>query len=73
MTEHEEILKEPAAAKLAGLEANTFRKYRQLEIGPPYFRISRRCVRYRRADVLAWLESRRVEPGGNGRNARRRA
>lgn len=28
--------------------------------GPPFIKISRRCVRYRRADFEAWLASRRV-------------
>jgi hypothetical protein len=26
--------------------------------GPPYVRLSPRCIRYRRADVVAWLRSR---------------
>lgn len=26
--------------------------------GPPFVKLSPRCVRYRRSDVLAWLESR---------------
>ena len=32
--------------------------------GPPYVRISRRCVRYRRADYEAWLEARTINPAG---------
>ena len=36
--------------ELANLHA--FRKYRQLGIGPAYVKISARCVRYRRSDVL---------------------
>jgi predicted DNA-binding transcriptional regulator AlpA len=30
--------------------------------GPPYLKIGREC-RYRRSDVTAWLESRRVDSG----------
>ena len=66
MREVDEMLKEREEAGLAGLAANTFRKYRQLGLGPAYIRISARCVRYRREDVLRWLESRRVEPGHDG-------
>jgi len=69
MKEGEEVVKDPeealderAAARLGGLIANTFRKYRQLGLGPAYLKISRRCIRYRRGDVLRWLESRRVQP-----------
>lgn len=28
--------------------------------GPPMIKISRRCVRYRRGDVDAWLDARRI-------------
>jgi predicted DNA-binding transcriptional regulator AlpA len=38
--------------------------------GPPMIRIGRRAVRYRRGDILAWIDARRIEPeplsGGNG-------
>jgi predicted DNA-binding transcriptional regulator AlpA len=62
MRELDEMLKEPEGAGLAGLAANTFRKYRQLGLGPAYIRISARCIRYRRSDILSWIESRRVKP-----------
>jgi predicted DNA-binding transcriptional regulator AlpA len=39
-------------------------------IGPPYIKISARCVRYRREDVLRWLESRRVKPAHEVNNGR---
>ncbi|MGM0583463.1 MAG: helix-turn-helix transcriptional regulator [Pseudomonadota bacterium] len=29
--------------------------------GPPFIKISRRCVRYRRTDLEAWLAARTVE------------
>lgn len=64
MGDPNELLKENPAAKMADLTGHAFRKYRQLGIGPPYIKISERCIRYRRADVLAWLEQRRVQPGG---------
>ena len=30
--------------------------------GPPMIWIGRRAVRYKRADVLAWIEAQRIEP-----------
>jgi len=62
----EEGLSEGAAGKLIGVVDHTMRKWRQLGIGPEYIRISARCVRYRRSDILRWLESRRVKPGDDG-------
>jgi predicted DNA-binding transcriptional regulator AlpA len=58
----EEILTPREAARLGRLKPNTFRKWRQLGIGPDYIRVSQRCVRYRREDVLRWMEQRRVQP-----------
>jgi hypothetical protein len=58
----DEGLGEGAAGKLIGVVGHTMRKWRQLGIGPEYIRISARCVRYRRSDILRWLESRRVKP-----------
>jgi hypothetical protein len=70
----EMLLREGNAAALADLTANTFRRYRQLGLGPDYIRVSPRCIRYRREDVLRWLESRRVVPGNDGvRHTRGRA
>jgi predicted DNA-binding transcriptional regulator AlpA len=66
MNEANDIVSEKEAGRFIGLVGHTLRKWRQLRIGPPYIKISARCVRYRRADLLRWLESRRVEPGGDG-------
>jgi len=57
-----DLLAENPAAGLGGLTGHTFRKWRQLGLGPAYIKISARCIRYRRGDVLAWLEARRVQP-----------
>lgn len=62
MAEADEFLNEKEAAGVGKLSPHTFRKCRQLGIGPDYLEISRRCIRYRKKDVLAWLESRRVQP-----------
>jgi hypothetical protein len=62
-----ELLREPSAGRVLGVKANTLRKWRQLGIGPDYIRLSHRCVRYRREDLMRFLESRRVTPR-NGEN-----
>ncbi len=55
------------AALLLGLSPRTLEGLRFKGEGPPYFRI-RRGVRYRRSDVVAWIEARRIVPvcGGGG-------
>jgi Helix-turn-helix domain len=61
-----ETLNEGQAARLMGLKSHTLRKWRQLGIGPDFIRLSGRCIRYTRKDILTFLESRRVKlNGGN--------
>ena len=62
----DEGLPESAAGKVIGVKNHTLRKWRQQGTGPEYYKISARCVRYRRSDLLRWLESRRVVPGSEG-------
>jgi predicted DNA-binding transcriptional regulator AlpA len=57
-----EILSESESAPAVGVVGHTLCKWRQLGIGPDYLRLSGRCVRYRREDLLRWLESRRAQP-----------
>jgi len=45
-----------------GIHPVTPSQWRQAGEGPPYVIVGSRSVRYRRADVEAWLEARRVEP-----------
>ena len=56
-----DMLNQREAAKLIGVSPFTMNGWRHRRTGPPFIRISSRCVKYRRADVLAWLEARRVE------------
>jgi hypothetical protein len=62
-----ELLKEPSAGRVLGVKGNTLRKWRQLGIGPACVKLTSRCVRYRREDLMRFLESRRVTPR-NGEN-----
>lgn len=58
----QDYLSEPKAARIGAISPHTLRKWRQTGDGPPFIRVSARCIRYRRDDFLHWLEARRVIP-----------
>jgi predicted DNA-binding transcriptional regulator AlpA len=58
----EEHLTDHDVARITGLSVATVRRWRLLRQGPKYLKIGA-AVRYRPADVSAWLESR---PTGGG-------
>jgi len=49
---------ERQAANFLGVTARALQKWRTTGKGPLFVRISGRCVRYRRRDLLAWTEAR---------------
>lgn len=51
---------------MTGIGLQTLRNYRMLRKGPPYVKLDK-SVRYLESDVLAYMESRRVVPDGNGK------
>ncbi|MEO7937735.1 MAG: helix-turn-helix domain-containing protein [Burkholderiaceae bacterium] len=51
---------ETAAAAYLGLKPTTLRAWRARGTGPAYYRAGK--VWYRVVDLVAWIESRRVEP-----------
>lgn len=51
------------AAMLIGVAKQTLRVWRHEGKGPKFYRYSSKCIRYRRADVDAWIEAHRA---GNG-------
>lgn len=51
------ISEEPAGAFI-GVLPPTMQKYRQTGAGPPFIRLSARCIRYRRIDLRRWNEAR---------------
>ncbi len=59
MTENQ-LLSTPDAAKLLGVSASYLNQSRLRGDGPAYVKISPTCVRYRRADLDAWVASRTV-------------
>jgi excisionase family DNA binding protein len=54
-----EYLNQAEAAAFLGLHVNTLVKLSKGEGGPPRTKIGPRLVRYRRSDVIAWMESRK--------------
>jgi predicted DNA-binding transcriptional regulator AlpA len=51
-----EYLSAPQVAELLNIKPETVRKWRQLKKGPPAVKIGA-CVRYRQADLNAWVDS----------------
>tara|TARA_R100000808_G_scaffold17177_2_gene38155 strand:- start:177 stop:389 length:213 start_codon:yes stop_codon:yes gene_type:complete len=45
------------AASYLGVTHNTLKTWRRTGEGPVFYRYSSRCIRYRRADLDAWIES----------------
>lgn len=59
------LLSEREAAAVLGLKPRTLENWRQSGDGPPFVRISSRCVRYRPADLEAWADARTEMPAGS--------
>lgn len=52
-----DLLNEKEVAIELGIAAGTLRNWRSLRIGIPYVKLGKRAVRYRRADVDAFIAS----------------
>lgn len=59
----EPLLDAKAAAEVLGVSPRMLERWRLAGTGPVYLRLGLRCVRYARADLRAWIERRKVEPG----------
>ena len=59
-----DVLNSKQAAEFLGLKLQTLAQMRCEGRGPAFCRKNRR-IRYLRADLMAWLESGRVEPVGD--------
>jgi hypothetical protein len=60
-----ELLKKPylnefESAALSGRAVSTLRNERHLRRGLPYLKIRKRSIRYKTADVLSFMEARRI-------------
>lgn len=54
------LIDERGVALLAGVSPETVRAWRQRGGGPPWTKTGPRAIRYSRADVVAWLERRKL-------------
>jgi hypothetical protein len=50
------LFKQAALVQVLGYSPEWFERQRWQGTGIPYIKLSHRCVVYRKADVLAWLE-----------------
>jgi hypothetical protein len=50
------------AARLLALSEQTLSNMAWRNQGPPYVRLSARCVRYKVDDLLAWAKGREIRP-----------
>ncbi len=53
------LLTETEAAKLLGFSSRTLQSWRGSGGGPPFIKISDRCVRYTEDDLSRWIAERR--------------
>ena len=65
MNEQEHTLAPRQAARYLGISEAALRLWRSRGEGPRYFRAGDKLVRYRRADLDSWIESRLSEPKPN--------
>ena len=61
-----EYLNTAHAAALLGLTEAGLETMRKERRGPPFVRASQKLVRYRVADLRAWMDQHLVEPGDGG-------
>ena len=61
----EEFIDESEVCKILGKSIFTLRNWRVKRYGPRYFKVGHN-VRYRRSDILAWIEGTVVEPMAKG-------
>jgi hypothetical protein len=59
------LLGEMRAAELLGLSSRTLQAWRARSEGPPFVRAGR-AVRYRRRDLIAWIETNTVNAARRG-------
>jgi excisionase family DNA binding protein len=58
MTDQQNTLTPKQAAKYVGISEGALRLWRAEGTGPRHFRAGEKLVRYRRADLDAWIEAR---------------
>jgi hypothetical protein len=61
------LLNERRAAATLGVEPRTMQEWRCKGGGPPFIRVSSRCVRYRLSDLEQWVAERRATSTADNR------
>ncbi len=69
MTEQEHALTSKQAARYIGISESALRLWRTDGVGPRYFKAGEKLIRYRRADLDAWIERRLIGPAAEPANA----
>lgn len=64
----DEFMTDVEVANRLRISASTVRTWRRLKKGPPYHRLGR-TVRYRRADLNAWIDAQREESASEVQDA----
>jgi predicted DNA-binding transcriptional regulator AlpA len=72
VTDADALLAEAQAAELLSLSSRTLQAWRLNGSGPSYVRAGR-AVRYRRRDLLAWMDANTVSPAPSSSAAKWRA
>jgi excisionase family DNA binding protein len=54
-----ELLNDAQAAQLLGITSRTLRLWRHSR-GVPHYKVTERSIRYKRSDLLSWLDRARV-------------
>lgn len=54
------VMDEIDAATFMGISRKTLQTWRSRRMGPPYVRVARKCIRYRKSDLQAYLDERLV-------------
>lgn len=55
--EADETMNDRQAAEMLGMRRETLQRWRCQGKGPKFIQISARCIRYRKSDLSAWLNS----------------
>ena len=64
-TDQPQTLTTEQAASIIGIDKRTLDNWRSLGRGPAYIKPSKRLIRYLHDDVVAYRDSKRIEPVNN--------
>jgi excisionase family DNA binding protein len=64
MDESPRMLNRQEAADFLGVTPQTMLRWDNKGIGPKFYRLGKRIIRYKKSDLMAWLESQSSEGEG---------